>query len=209
MKRVFSDTCLPHLHSSLTSMGHDNYLSLGGESSHHAEQCSPSGNGDSPQTLRLCSQGDGESPVSVVLKILLQCGKHGLWSPPALGPNPFPPAPFHKSPLTPGGLGPPLGGDLRPRCGGRDLLKATGRRGMGTRHRFFDLVSRALPSCHISQPSFWKPTWLAWTEWPAVAAHLPCRPLETWRWCLLVAGPEWRARDGCGAGQGQGALGWR
>lgn len=64
------------------------------------------------------------------------------------------------------------------------MLKATGRCPVRVTGRFFYSVPRAPPSRLISRLSFWKPTQLAWAEWPAVAAHLPGHTLETWSWCL-------------------------
>lgn len=82
-------------------------------------------------------------------------------------------------------LGSSHGGEgRRPRSGRKNLLKATSRCPMWVRGRFSYIGPRAPPSHLISRLSFWKPTQLAWAEWPAVAAHLPGHPLDTWSWCL-------------------------
>ena len=124
------------------------------------------------------------------------------------GAKPFPTCPISQELSDPRVLGPPHGGEgMRSRGGRRDLLKATGRCRVGMRRRFSDSVPRALHSRRPSRPSFWKPTQFAWAEWPAVAAHLPGRPLETWSWGLAGVWPGRGQGDGCGAGQGQGARG--
>lgn len=75
---------------------------------------------------------------------------------------------------------------------------------MWVRGRLSCSMPRVPPSHLTLRLSFWKPTQLTLAEWPAVAAHLPGQPLETWGWCLAL---ERRTRDGCRAGRGPGARG--
>ena len=111
--------------------------------------------------------------LQVFLWKLNSMTSHGLdsFSP---GFEPFPSRPISQELSDSMGLGSPHGGEgRRPRSGRRNLLKATGRCPVRVTGRFFYSVPRAPPSCLISRLSFWKPTQLAWAEWPAVAAHLP------------------------------------
>ena len=164
-----------------------------------AERCSPLGNGDVTDGWPMCwglsqlapqssDTPKGWSPRSVISGFLTV---RRTWALDSFSPGfePFPSRPISQELSDSMGLGSPHGGEgRRPRSGRRNLLKATGRCPVRVTGRFFYSVPRAPPSCLISRLSFWKPTQLAWAEWPAVAAHLP-RGSPPWD-LELVSGPR-------------------